>query len=338
MPSEGISTMKTTKTMKTTNSKVVPRITTEGRTPLQDVIPLDTPYLVFLDPSDICNAHCFFCPSGDPGLLKQVGRKPQIMDFDLYGKILADLCNMPRPIKTLRMYKDGEPLLNPLFPEMVRLAKDTSRFGQIDTTTNGLLLGPKMNDRLVWSGLDKIFISVPFAYDLEYIKNVRDLYRKGRHRLHVHVKMIIDGVPKAREMNFMETFGGISDSISVEHMAPCWPEGKTLPVNRRWNIYGQPLPKKAVKVCPYIFYSLAINSDGTVSLCFLDWKHIYIVGDLKKQNFWEIWNGETLKWLRRTHLRGERKTALMCRDCGQLRYGAPDNIDAYAKDILRRPL
>ena len=51
---------------KKVKAEIKPRITLEGRTRLETVIPLSTPYLVFLDPSDICNQHCAFCPSGDP--------------------------------------------------------------------------------------------------------------------------------------------------------------------------------------------------------------------------------------------------------------------------------
>ena len=318
-------------------AEIKPRFNFEGRTRLETVIPLSTPYLVFLDPSDICNQRCTFCPSGDLKLLKKVGRKPQLMDYILYRKIIDDLAAMPEPIKTLRLYKDGEPLLNPWFADMVRYAKAKGQFGQVDTTTNGSLLTHRIIFDLIDSGLDKIFISVPANYDSSYIWPVQHLYEHSRNKnngLRLYVKIIGDGMSEIEKEDFYKDFGNISDRIFIEHIAPCWPEYDVHGVNKEVGIYGQPI--KEVQTCPYIFYSLSINSDGTVSLCFLDRSHAMLLGDLKKESFKDIWNGELLKDTQKTHLKKCRFDMEYCRNCGQLSYGAPDNIDPYAQEILRR--
>lgn len=59
------------------------RITTENRTRLETVIPLATPYVIFIDPANVCNQKCSYCPTGNPDLLKNTARKPMIMDWDL---------------------------------------------------------------------------------------------------------------------------------------------------------------------------------------------------------------------------------------------------------------
>lgn len=317
-------------------AELKPRITLEGRTRLETVIPLSTPYLVFLDPSDKCNFRCKFCPSGDKKLLKQVRREPQIMPFGLYKKIIDDLCAMPEHIKTLRLYADGEPLLNPRFCDMVGYAKDTGRFGQIDTTTNGSRLNPWLSMQLVNSGLDKIFISVPTNYSFIYWRNVEELYDFSRRRkdFKIYVKMIADGLDQKEKDKFMEQFGACSDYIFLEHYAPCWPGYESPEVNQEVGIYGQPI--KEVQVCPYLFYSVKINSDGTVSICFLDWRHFYIIGDLNRQSFREIWEGPELHAYRYVHLSKLRSDMPSCKDCGQLSHGAPDSIDDYADELLRR--
>jgi radical SAM protein with 4Fe4S-binding SPASM domain len=316
-------------------AEIKPRIDLEGRTRLETVIPLSTPYLVFLDPSDKCNAKCSWCPTGSGEASKY--KKAQLMDFDLYRKIIDDLCDMPEPIKTLRLYKDGEPLLNPRFPDMVRYAKDTGRFGQVDTTTNGLLLDFKTSIRIIYAGLDKIFISVPQQYPFGYTGNIAYLHGyASAFKCHVLVKIIGDGMSVESKEKFMDDFERFSDSIFIEHLSPCWPGYDVGEVNNQVGIYGQPLTPPP-NVCPYIFYSLAINSDGTVSLCFLDWRHDMILGDLKEESFKDIWEGKLLHYIRRVHLRERRfKCTTNCANCGQLKYGAPDNIDAYADQILRR--
>ena len=54
-----------------------PRINLEGRTPLETVIPLQTPYVVFVDPASACNFNCKFCPTGHRDLIQK--RLKQVM-------------------------------------------------------------------------------------------------------------------------------------------------------------------------------------------------------------------------------------------------------------------
>ncbi|GAI93190.1 unnamed protein product, partial [marine sediment metagenome] len=56
------------------------------------------------------------------------------MDFELYKKIIDDLKEFDAPLKVLRLYKDGEPLLNNRFADMVRYAKGSGVVKYIDTT------------------------------------------------------------------------------------------------------------------------------------------------------------------------------------------------------------
>ena len=320
-------------------AEIKPRINFEGRTALEKVIPLSTPYLIFVDPSDLCNGKCSWCPSSNPKLLKEVGRHPQLMDYSLYCKIINDLSEFPEPIKTLRLYKDGEPLLNPSLPAMIAYAKLSERFGQIDTTTNGMLLTYELSRKIIGAGLNKIFISVPEYYrDIpEYMTNIAYLHGfGGDERCHVHAKIIGDGLSEDAKKRFYDDFDSRCDSMFIENLSPCWPQFDVEGVNKEKGIYQQPITKPVI-VCPYIFYSTAINSDGTVSLCFLDWRHDMIIGDLKHESIKELWNGPLMRHIRVDHLRGYKmKVATNCIHCGQLSYGAPDNIDAYAQDILRR--
>ena len=41
------------------------------REPLAEKIPLPAPYVVYIEPSNLCNFKCIFCPTGDPELLKK---------------------------------------------------------------------------------------------------------------------------------------------------------------------------------------------------------------------------------------------------------------------------
>jgi MoaA/NifB/PqqE/SkfB family radical SAM enzyme len=327
---------------------VKPRIELENRTKLETVIPLATPFTLFIDPSDVCNFQCQFCPSGNKKLLKEVHRTPKIMDFDLYKKIIDDICAFDEPLKVLRLYKDGEPLLNPRFTEMIAYAKRRGCAKSIDTTTNGSLLKHEFNQRLIDAGIDRINISVEgvtaehyrtfsrYSLDFDsFVANIRDLY-EHRGGCEICVKICGDTLTEDEKAAFYRIFGDISDRIFIEHVAPCWPEYdmQGITVNSCVGIYGQPI--KEVSVCPYLFYSLSINSDGKASLCFLDWARKLIVGDANVESIKEIWNGNRLYEYRKMHLEMRRKQHPVCGSCGQLTHCLPDDIDAYAGALLER--
>ena len=329
-------------------AEVKPRIELENRTKLEEVFPLDTPFLIFLDPSDLCNFQCKFCPSGDKALLKKVKRRPGLMDFELYRKIIDDLCTFEKPIKVLRLYKDGEPLLNPRFPEMVRYARERGCALQVDTTTNASLLNPQLNLELIDAGLDRIHISLNGLSDESYrqftgrkvnfnklVENIAHFYEHRKNCL-VCIKIVGDNLTQEEKDRFFDIFGNIADRIFIEHIAPCWPtfEMKEAITNPTVGIYGQEI--REVMVCPYIFYSLSINSDGKVSLCFLDWSRKLIIGDLNTQSLKSIWNGKTLLNYRKMHLLKKRKDHPLCGICGQLSHGLPDNIDPFAEILIKR--
>ena len=329
-------------------AEIKPRIELENRTKLEEVIPLATPFVIFLDPSDICNFRCKFCPTGDSKLMKKAKRPSGLMDFDLYKKIIADLGEFEKPIKVLRLYKDGEPLLNPKLANMIRYAKESNCILQIDTTTNASLLNPKKNLELISAGLDRINISINGLSDQAYreftrhkiqfnklVENIRHFYEHRENCL-VCIKIVGDNLSSEEQDRFFAIFGDIADSVFIEHIAPCWPEFemKDAVPNATVGIYGQEI--REVEVCPYIFYSLSINSDGKVSLCFLDWYRKMIVGDVKTESFKDIWNGKILSDFRKMHLLKKRKDHSICGACGQLSHCLPDDIDAYAETLLTR--
>jgi len=310
------------------------RITTENRTRLETVIPLSTPYLVFLDPSNLCNQQCEYCPTGNRKLMKQIGIKQQLMHFDLYRHIIDQFVDFPQKVKTLRLYKMGEPLLNPDFPDMVRYAKDSRYFGRIDTTSNGRLLTEKLSRLLILSGLNKIFISVPKDYDKQYIDNVKYLYVNSRGNLEVFVKIAGDYLNPREQEDFAADFSDISDSCAIEHTADCWPGFTPDGLNKKVGIYGQPIAED-IKVCPYSMYSMTINSDGTVSHCFLDWRQSFILGDLSKDKIKRIWDKECRE-IQMAMLAGYRHELPNCFECNHHLYGMPDNIDQYADELLKK--
>ena len=330
-------------------ARLEPRINLVGRTPLETVIPLATPFIVFVDPASSCNFKCTFCPTGHRDMIAETGRFQGVMKLDLFQKIVDDLAAFEKPIKVLRMYKDGEPFLNKRFADMVAYAKKSGRVEYIDTTTNGTLLSPDRVGPVLEAGIDKINISVDgmneetylrftgFKFDLKkFIDNVKWIYA-NRGNCEIVVKIPAELITEAQRQEFFDTFGDHCDRIFVENFAPCWPEfdiEKHTGVKISKGIYQQDIGE--TDTCPYIFYGYSVIADGLVSSCFLDWGRKLIIGDVRTQSMKEIWNSAAMNALRLQHLEGRRRQNPVCGNCGQLSHCLPDNIDAHRQTLRDR--
>lgn len=327
-------------------AKYEPRIDLVNRTKLEKVIPLDTPLVVFVDPSDACNFKCRFCPTSDRDLMKAVGRPWKQLSFDLFTKIADDMLAFPNKVEVLRLYKDGEPLLNKRLVDMIKYAKDIGASNRIDTTTNASLLNKEKGKAIADAGLDRINISVYGMTNDHYknfsgvklefervLGNIRDFY-EIRGNCEMLVKINGDTLSPEEKQMFLDQFGDYADKIHIEHIMSCWPEFELrgVEVNSSKGIYGQEI--KEIDACPYPFYSFSINSDGLVSVCFLDWGRKMIVGDVKEQSVQEIWDGKQMRSYRKMFLEGKRKQHQTCGNCGQMTHGLPDNIDPYKVELL----
>ena len=82
-------------------ARLEPRINLQGRTALETVIPLATPFIVFVDPASACNFKCTFCPTGHRDLIAETGRFQGAMKFEVFQKIIDDLAEFDRPLKVL---------------------------------------------------------------------------------------------------------------------------------------------------------------------------------------------------------------------------------------------
>lgn len=331
-------------------AEIKPRIDLKNRTKLETVIPLKTPLIINIDPSDKCNFQCKFCPTGDRELMKKTeGRNHGLMDFELYKKTIDDICEFEGKVKVIRLYKDGEPLLHPHFVDMIKYAKDSGCCDRVDTTTNASLLTPELSLKIIDAGLDKINISIEGVNEEQYsdfsrykinfenlVENIKFFY-EHKKQCEMLVKINGDILTKEQKDFFLKTFGDITDGIFIESIMECWPKfdlEKKVTINEERGIYGQEI--KEVSVCPYPFYSFSINSDGTASACFIDWARKLILGNVKIQSVKSIWESKDLKELQIQFLKMDRRLHPICSVCGQMKQGAPDNIDPFVKELLKR--
>ena len=120
------------------------KLNLEQRVALQDVIPLQTPFLLYVDPSSACNFRCQFCPTGHKDLVKSSDYQRSVMDFAIFQNLIDGLSEFDQPLKVIRFNKIGEPLLNKNLVDMVSLAKNSGLVKYVDLATNGYLLSKEL--------------------------------------------------------------------------------------------------------------------------------------------------------------------------------------------------
>jgi hypothetical protein len=154
----------------------------------------------------------------------------------------------------------------------------------------------------------------------------------------MNIKINGDILTDEEKKLFFDTFGNITDGIFIEHAIDYWPTYKQekIEINEDVGILGHKV--KEVRVCPYIFYEMAINSDGTYSMCRFDWKRSVILGrelgayvSPKK-----VWNSILLWELQQRFLRFERDSLFYCAKCGEMKQGFVEDLDEFAQEILEK--
>lgn len=332
-------------------AKLASKLRPDNRANLEDVIPLSTPFLLYVDPSSACNFRCRFCPTGHKDVINGAGYRRGQLDLKIFEKLIFDLSEFDRPLKVMRMNKIGEPLLNKQLPEMIALAKRSGLVDYIDLATNASLFTETLLSKLVSAGLDRINISLEgmdadqykrtalIDFDFErLVAMVRWLYAH-RGNCEVTVKIPSSCIDVHQHQTFFDTFGEYCDRIFIEDLSPIWPnfdveEHAGVTFNEEVGQYHQELKSK--DICSYIFYSMVLNSDGTISACCPDWGQSLVIGDLATQTLQEIWKSEALFELRKQHLQRKRCENSICSACGHIKYAQVDDIDQYAETLLAR--
>lgn len=319
---------------------------------LEEVLPLDTPYAVSIDPCNLCNFKCKFCAMHSSGEILDF--QQQMMPLTLFRKVIDDIAEFPSRLKLMYITGYGEPLLHPEFPEMVRYAKEKNVSELVALVTNGSKLNPELNQALIDSGLDRVRISVEGIseegyYEIsgvrmdfeQFIANIKDLHersiRAGRS-CEIYLKTVDAAVEtEEKQKKFYELFEGVCDRIFIDHVTPIWAHWKEI-----YNRFD--IPKigshnqewQEVKVCPHPFYNLFVTPDGIVYLCPSDWKRELAMGDVNRQSLVEIWNSEALKTFWMDMLSGQKDKYPVCRECLYPMCDCNDNIDAYAGELLEK--
>lgn len=276
------------------------------------------PVVLNIEPTNACNLSCICCPREKGASRHGVN----YLSMETYRKIIDEASGYPQ-LLMLNLHKDGEPLMHRKLPDMVSYAKEKNIAETIHLNTNGTLLDRPVAERLLAAGIDDITISVDAAWPETYYRIKQDRHLEGLNRK-------IEGFMSLRDKIGAHTF------VRVKIMEFAWVSAKeTEAFHRRWEGIADQVQVTGVHdwsgaiadfavtdestdvrfPCALLWYALAINSNGKVSICNVDWDYSGEVGDINETSIHEIWNGRPLRRIRRAHLQHQWDMVSVCGSC-----------------------
>lgn len=322
------------------------------RVPLWQQVPLRTPYLLSIEPTFACNFRCGYCMhSSPPAELEEVrGYKSAPMDWDTFLTVVEQAAEFPDPFKKVTFAGDGEPLLHPRLPDMVRYVQEKGICDKTLVITNGSLLTPERSDKLIASGLSELKISlqglssrkyqeicgVEIDFDKLY-QNITYFYQnKGNTVLRIKIADI--ALEEGEEQEFYRMFGDISDYIAIEHIYSQFHgvhyDENLLPEQGK-NRFG--FRYEQTNVCGEIFFKISVLRDGMITFGCPDgvtYEGFYV----KKMSLCEAWNSREFRTLLYDHIHGRLERHPACLSCTRWDFSVtPDDmLDGHEDEIGNR--
>ncbi len=269
----------------------------------------DYPLLVDIELSSLCGLHCPMCYTITEEFKKSV--KTQLMDFDLYKKIIDEIGGK---VPAIRLSLRGEATLHPRFVECIAYAKEKG-IKEVSFLTSGVKLNEEFFVQVAEAGVDWITVSIdgmdevyegirkPLKFEDTYnkIKRINEIKKERNwYRPVIKIQSIWTAIRDNAE-RFYNTFSEIADYVAFNPVIE----------------YGKDDDIKYVSdfLCPQLYQRLVVGSDGQVLLCSNDEVGKVRVGDIFESSVHEIWHGEVLTRIRDLHSKGEFTKCEACRIC-----------------------
>ncbi|MCD6332753.1 MAG: radical SAM protein [Bacteroidales bacterium] len=290
------------------------------------------PMAISLEPTNRCQLHCPYCPSGAGNL----DRPPGKMDVNLFRGIIDDIGDK---LIHLACYFQGEPLLHPGLPGMIQYARSKGIFTVV--STNGNLIDRDWAERLVLCGLDHLIISVDGMTEKVYqayrvggrlenvLKGIALIVEAKKELKKRHPLLEAQFVVTRQNEHQKEAFIYWSKSSGVNHYTLKSAQLdldresiQWIPEDRRYARYrvddtGNIQIKNPLKNhCTRVWTTPVVTWDGKVLPCCFDKTGRYPYGDATIDRIPEIWKSVPADRFRK-RVFTKRKEIDICTNCSE---------------------
>jgi len=277
------------------------------------------PYQFTIEPTNVCNLRCPFCPQSDPEHAHRRAFDQLSMDnFKLFLKHLRDA----HPGNSnLNFTLDGEPFINPQFVDFVELAAAEGYFCIF--ASNGTLLDRKAADRLAAAGPFRA--SIDFAPDKDTFETIRG--RKGDYdNVLANLRYLIELAKTNKNVHLdihdITSYTGADPALSMQRLRALFPADLPSRVSIEPRIFHNfcghlmmPQKERRYRLCPYPWVQMAIAHNGDCVGCCRDTVGRSVLGNVFKQSVMDIWNGAPYQQFRQNLLDGRPDLNPACKDC-----------------------
>jgi radical SAM protein with 4Fe4S-binding SPASM domain len=288
------------------------------------------PISISIEPTTSCNLRCPECPSGLRSFTRPTGMLQQTMFESIIDQLHATL-------SYLTFYFQGEPYLHPQFLDMAKYASAKGIY--TSTSTNAHYLNDEAARATVVSGLDRLIISIDGTtqdtYEsyrvggsinkvLEGAKNIIKWKKQLRSATpHVVFQFL---VVKPNEHQIRDVYAlaktlGVDQVVLKTAQIYNYESGSDLiPTQEKYSRYKRntdhsySIKNKLLNHCWKMWNSCVITWDGKVVPCCFDKDASFVLGDLSKNSFQEIWHSEKYNQFRSSLLRSRQEIEI-CRNC-----------------------
>jgi len=261
------------------------------------------------------------------------------MDPERFRQVIDELAPF---VNYLTLYFQGEPYLNPHFPEFVGYARSKKIY--VSTSTNGHFLTSETAAETVRSGLNRLVISLdgtdPASYQsyriggtfekvtqgIETLARVRKEMRSRTPRIVIQFLVMKTNQHQIGEIKKLGKALG-ADRVEVKSAQfNNFESGNPLMTDidkfSRYERSGNEKSNGALyriksnlpRHCFRMWSSCVITWDGKVVPCCYDKDGKYGMGDLERESFTSIWKSEKYNNFRKRILT-ERETIDICQNC-----------------------
>jgi radical SAM protein with 4Fe4S-binding SPASM domain len=287
------------------------------------------PISISIEPTTSCNLRCPECPSG----LRSFTRPTGMMKKELFESIVGQLPELSYMI----FYFQGEPYLHTGLFDMIRYASRNKIYTA--TSTNAHYLNEESARQTVESGLDRLIISIDGTSQETYqmyriggklekvidgAKNILRWKKKLKSKTPHVIFQFLVVKPNEHQIDEVKSLArqlGVDEVKLKTAQIYDFENGSDLiPTMNKYSRYqkngnGTYSTKHGLlDECWKMWHSCVITWDGKIVPCCFDKDAHFVMGDLNKNSFEEIWRGEKYDLFRRT-LFTSRSSIEMCRNC-----------------------
>ncbi len=273
------------------------------------------PYLI-LEPTNVCNLQCPFCPRE----LTEKSRGLGFMELDVFKRIVDQA--VENNVYGISLYMLGEPMLHSNIVEMINYAKNAGipavNLSTAATTSN--------LEKLLDTELDDLILSIDGASKEMYermrvggtFEKTVDIATKflekkcelKKDKPYTRVQIIRTKETKVEIIEYVKKWLPLADSVYAHNLDGMVPWLGNVMMNEK-----EVKEKNSTRLpCTQLWKVLNIFWNGQVSSCCHDALGDMVLGNIKNNTLKELWNSDRANEFRKKHVENDLEGTI-CETC-----------------------